>query len=144
VRERTVSSTETSAIIHKPGCTAADGCLLVHSYLINLAEGKQGYGVLQIGAERMEEGARAADQIGQRELAQEMRQIAQELPNVHEPGAARALAQKLKPLADQAWDLGRRCKGDISAQELAKARALARQVRTGEITMDEAVKQAKR
>jgi len=94
-----------------PGCKAADACLLVHSYLVNLAEGKSGFGVLRVGKDRLEEGAAGAARMGRVELAREMLKVAQELPLVKTPKAAEALAPRLKELSDQTWDLGRRCGG---------------------------------
>ena len=94
-----------------PGCRAADSCLLVHGYLIHLAEGKGGFGVLKVAKARLEEGAGAASQLGQVQLAREMRQVAQALPEVQTAEQAAALAPRMKALADQTWDLGRRCGG---------------------------------
>jgi hypothetical protein len=84
---------------------------LVHGYLVNLAEGKSGFGVLRVGKDRLEEGAAGAARMGQGELAREMRAVAQELPEVKSSEAAAALAPRLKELSDQTWDLGRRCGG---------------------------------
>ena len=130
-----------------PGCQAADSCLLVHGYLVQLAEGKQGFGVLRVAKERLEEGAVGAARMGDAQLAQEMRQVAQELPQVTTPEAAAALAPHLKELADQTWDLGRRCGGHVSPQlmpeSLTKARALARQVQEGTLTMEQAIEQVR-
>ena len=130
--------------ISRPGCTAADSCLLVHGYLVNLAEGKSGFGVLRLAKERLEEGAAGAEQMGEPQLAASMRQISQSLPQVKTPEAAAALAPKLKALSDQTWDLGRRCGGhNLSPEALEKAQALARKVQKGELSMEEAVKQVK-
>lgn len=103
-----------------PGCKAADSCLLVHGYLVHLAEGKSGFGVLKVAKARLEEGAKAANQLGQSQLADEMRAAAQELAQVRTPAAAAALAPRLKELSDQTWDLGRRCGGHASPQVLAR------------------------
>ena len=100
-----------------PGCRAADSCLLVHGYLVQLAEGKSGFGVLRVAKERMEEGAVGAERMGQTQLAQEMRKVAQDLPEIHTPEQAAALAPRLKELSDQTWDLGRRCGGHLSPQK---------------------------
>ena len=125
-----------------PGCRAADACLLVHGYLVNLADGRSGFGVLQIAKGRLEEGAIGAAQMGQAQLAQEMRAVAQELPQVTTPEAAAALAPKLKGLSDQTWDLGRRCGGhNLSPAALEQARALAKRVNNGEVSMEKAVKE---
>ena len=127
-----------------PGCRAADACLLVHGYLVNLAEGKSGFGVLRVAKERLEQGAIGAAQMGQAQLAQEMRAVAQELPQVTTPEAAAALAPKLKNLSDQTWDLGRRCGGhNLNPAALEQARALARDVKEGRLTMDQAIKQVR-
>ena len=127
-----------------PGCQAADACLLVHGYLVNLADGKSGFGVLRVAKTRLEEGAAGAAQMGQAQLAQEMRAVAQELPQVTTPEAASALVPKLKGLSDQTWDLGRRCGGhNLSPEALEQARALARDVKEGKLSMEEAVKQVR-
>ena len=122
-----------------PGCKAADSCLLVHGYLVHLAEGQSGFGVLRVAKERMEEGALGAERMGQGQLAHEMRQVAQELPEVRTPKQAAALAPKLKELSDQTWDLGRRCGGHFSPQLMAKAQALGSKVAKGEVPRDQAV-----
>ena len=84
-----------------PGCQAADACLLVHGYLVKLAEGKSGFGVLRVAKERMEAGAVGAARMGEAQLAQEMRAVAQELPQVQTPEAAATLAPRVKTLSDQ-------------------------------------------
>ena len=94
-----------------PGCRAADACLLVYGYLVHLAEGKSGFGVLKVAKARLEEGAIGAAQMGQVQLAREMRAVAQEVALVTTSEAAAALVPKLKQLSDQTWDLGRRCGG---------------------------------
>ena len=127
--------------IERPGCTAADNALLVHSYLSNLADGKPGFGVLRIGKERLEEGAKAAAHLGHPEIAAEMTAIAVELPNVRDPEAARMAAEKLKPVVDAAWGLGQTCKGGLSPEQLARVRSLAKDVKTGKLTLNEAVAQ---
>lgn len=125
-----------------PGCRAADSCLLVHGYLVNLAEGKSGFGVLRVAKERLEEGAAGAARMGQAQLAAEMREVAQALPKVHTAEEAAALAPRMKQLTDETWELGRRCGGhNLSPQQMVKARELARQVKEGTLTMDQAVKQ---
>lgn len=126
-----------------PGCRAADSCLLVHGYLVHLAEGQSGFGVLKVAKERLEEGATAAAQLGQSQLAQEMRAVAQELPQVKTPEAAAAMAPKLKVLSDQTWDLGRRCGGHVSLEVMQRARGLARRVQEGTMTVDQALKQVR-
>ena len=127
----------------RPGCTAADNALLVHGYLSNLADGKPGFGVLRIGKERLEEGAKAAAHLGHPEIAAEMTAIAAELPNVRDPEAARLVAEKMKPVVDASWGLGQTCKGGLSPEQLARVRALAKDVKEGRVTLNEAVAQVK-
>lgn len=103
-----------------PGCRAADACLLVHGYLVNLADGKTGFGVLRVAKERMEEGAAGAERMGHVQLAGRMREVAAELPQVHTPEQAAALAPRVKELSDQTWDLGRRCGGHFSPELAAR------------------------
>lgn len=134
---------EPSPSINRPGCTAADATLLNLSYLEGLSRGLGGFGVLRVGQERLEEGAKAAQQLGHPDLAREIRAIAEELPQVHDATAAAALAEKLRPLADRAWSLGAACKGAMTPQQMGRARKLARQVTEGTLSMDQAIKQVK-
>jgi hypothetical protein len=94
-----------------PGCRAADSCLLVHGYLVQLAEGKSGFGVLQIAKDRLEDGAAGAERMGSPELANRMREVASELSEVRTREQAATLAPRLKDPSDQTWELGRRCGG---------------------------------
>ena len=129
--------------ITRPGCTAADAALLNLSYLEGLSRGLGHFGVLQVGRERLEEGAKAAQQLGHADLAREMRAIAQELSQVRDEAGAAALADRLRPVADRAWPLGASCKGAMTPQQLDRARALARQVQAGTLSMDQAIKQVR-
>lgn len=130
-----------ASAISRPGCTAADSALLNLGYLEGLSRGLGGYGVLRVGRERLEEGVRAAQQLGHPDLAREMQAIAQELPQVKDATAAGTLADKLRPVADRAWSLGAACKGSLSPEQMTKARELARQVKEGKLSMSQAVKQ---
>mgnify|MGYP001589350986 CR=1 FL=1 len=121
-----------------PGCKAADSCLLVHNYLVHLAEGRSGFGVLQIAKERLEEGATAASQLGRQDLAHKMREVASALPQVHTAEQAAALVPKLKDLCVQTWDLGRLCGDYLNPRRIEQARVLGPKVRTGEISRDQA------
>lgn len=129
--------------ITRPGCTAADAALLNLSYLQGLSRGLGHFGVLQVGRERLEEGAKAAQQLGHHDLAREMRVIAQELPQVRDEAGAAALAEKLRPVVDRAWNLGASCNGSMTPQQVGRVRVLARQVREGRLSMDQAIKQVK-
>ena len=95
----------------------------------------------------MEEGAAGAAQMGAVEIAGRMRQVAAELPAIRTPEAAATLAPRLKELSDQTWDLGRRCGGHLgpplTPENLTKARELAKQVKDGTLTMDQAIKQVR-
>jgi hypothetical protein len=145
--EREVAPSPTSpgrVHVEGPGCKAADACLLVHGYLVNLAEGKTGFGVLKIAKERLEQGATAASQLGQAQLAQEMRTVSQDLPEVHTAEQAAALVPTLKALCDQTWELGRRCGALLSPERIQQARVLGPKVRTGEISRDQAVAELRR
>ena len=118
------SDTPSQAIV-RPGCTAADSALLNLGYLDGLSRGLGGWGVLRVGKERLEEGAKAARQLRQPELATEMEAIAAELPNIHDEASAANLAQKLRPVADRAWSMGASCKGALTPIDLAKIKTLA-------------------
>jgi hypothetical protein len=106
-------------------------------------QGKTQFGVLRVSKERLEEGARAAEIAGDPQVAKEYRAIAQDLPEVHDAAQAREAAERLRPVAFRAYDLGARCKGGLSPEQLGKARDLARQVKEGSLTMDQAVKQVR-
>ena len=93
----------------KPGCAAADACLLVQGYLDGLTRGNGGFGVLALGRTRLEEGASAAEGMGQHQLAIEMRAVAVKLPAVRTKEGAAEVANALRPVADKAWRLGRIC-----------------------------------
>ena len=108
----------------RPGCTAADNSLLVQAHLKGLAGGRGGFGVLRTSKEKLEEGADAAERVGRGELAEEMRRIAGELPDVRTQSGALALSEALEPVVEQCWELGRRCKGALSPEELERARRL--------------------
>lgn len=130
--------------VNRPGCTAADCGIQTLGYLEGLARGNGGFGVLHIGKEKLEEGARAAEHLGKTEIAQQYREVAQELPNIRDQRQAAAVANRLRPVVDEAWHLGRTCKGDISPQQLARARELARQVKAGKLSMQQAVEQLRK
>ena len=93
----------------KPGCAAADACLLVQGYLDGLTRGNGGFGVLALGRTRLEEGASAAEGMGQRQLATELRAVAAQLPTVRSREDAARVSQQLRPVTDKAWRLGRIC-----------------------------------
>ena len=126
-----------------PGCKAADATLLNLSYLEGLSRGLGGFGVLRVGRERLEEGAKAAQQLGHADLAREMRAIAEELPQVRDATNAAALADRLRPVADRAWSLGASCKGAMTSQQLGRVRELSRQVQAGTLSMEQAIKQVR-
>ena len=113
----------------KPGCTAADEAIVALGHLQGLARGNGGFGVLRVSKERLEVGAEAAEHLGKRSLAKEMQAIGAEMPNVHTAEDALALAERLEPVVDQAWDLGRHCKGSLNAKDLTKMRELAQRIR---------------
>jgi len=100
-----------------PGCNAADNTVLVNGYLDGLARGNKGFGVLAIGKTKLEEGARSCDGIGHSELGNGLRKVADTLPQVSDRKTARAASKQLRPLADQAWELGRTCKGTMERLE---------------------------
>ena len=127
-----------------PGCRAADSCGLVLYYLSQLAEGEPDFGVLRVAKERLEDGAVGAGRMGSPELGNRMREVSAELPQVRTSAAAAALVPRLKELCHETWDLGRRCGGhNLSPEALEQARALARDVKEGKLSMEEAVKQVR-
>jgi hypothetical protein len=106
-------------------------------------QGKTNFGVLRITKEKLEEAARAAEVAGDPQIAGEYRAIAQGLPEVHDAAQAQGMAERLRPVAFRAWELGARCKGGLSPEQLGHARELARQVKEGTLTMDQAIKQVR-
>ena len=124
---------------HRPGCTAADAALLVQGYLDGLARGNGGFGVLALGKTRLEEGAMAAETMGQADLGSQMREVASKLPGVRSPEAAEELAQQMRPVVDRAWHLGKGCRLASSSETVQRIRRLAKQVSSGEITEAAAV-----
>ena len=123
--------------VTKPGCTAAESAILSLGFLDGLAEGMKGFGVLRQGKEYLEQGARAAESLGKTELAKEMRSIAAELPEVRTTEQARDLAQRLRPLKAQAWELGRQC-DRLMVWGTDAIIALAERVAQGEIPLQQA------
>jgi len=93
----------------RPGCTAAETTILTRGILEDLGEGMGGFGVLRQGKAYLKGGARAAAKLGRPALAQQLSEIADELTQVHTPEQAGALAERLRPLEAEVWDLGKRC-----------------------------------
>jgi hypothetical protein len=106
-------------------------------------QGKTNFGVLRISKERLEEAARAAEIAGDPRIAGEYLAIARDLPEVHDAAKAQEMAERLRPVAFRAYDLGGRCKGGLSPEQLGKARDLARQVKEGTMSMDQAIAQVR-
>lgn len=123
---KATTSPAASALAHVgPGCTAADNAGVALYHLEGLASGKPNFGVLRVSKQRLEEGAQAAEKLGKSEIAREMRGIAAEMPNIRDAEAARGLADKLKPVAYSAWDLGAKCKGSLTIHDIKKVREMA-------------------
>lgn len=120
---------ETASLPNRPGCTAADEAAVALFHLNGLAQGKGGFGVLRVSKERLETAATAAESIKHPEIAQQYRAIASEMPEVHTPEAAKALAERLQPVIyNEAWALGQRCKGALSPADLEEIKALAAKI----------------
>ena len=102
----------------KPGCTAADEAIVALGHLEGLARGNEGFGVLRVSKERLEKAAAAAEGLKHPEIAAAMRAVAAQMPGVHTRAGAQALADELRPVVDQAWDLGRRCKDSSTFAKL--------------------------
>jgi len=100
-----------------PGCNAADNSLQALGYLTGLARGNQGFGVLAIGKTKLEEGANSCDSIGHPKLANGLRSVANGFPEIKDKKGARQAAVVLMPLVDEAWELGRTCKGSTDRVE---------------------------
>jgi hypothetical protein len=79
----------------RPGCTAADNTIIAKGHLDGLAQGLGGYGVLRPSKEKPEEAAAATSQLGRQDLAQKMREVSAELPQVRTREQAAALAPEV-------------------------------------------------
>ena len=143
VRPHFVDANIQTKALARPGCTAAETTILTLGFLEGLSEGMGGFGVLRQGKEYLETGAQAARSLGRTELADDLEQIAEDLAEVHTAEEAQLMAERLRPLKADTWELGRRCKGNFSPEALEQARQLAQRVRDGEITFEQAVKQVK-
>jgi len=130
--------------IPKPGCTAADEAVTALGHLQGLARGNGSFGVLQHSKSRLETAAEAAAHLGQGDLASQMRNIANEMPAVRDQAAAEALAGRLLPVVDQAWGLGSTCKGSLTPASQDRVEFLARRVRAGELTKEQAIEELKK
>jgi hypothetical protein len=104
-----------------PGCMAADETLGVMGYLWGLSRGKGDFGVLRGGKKRLEKAASGARRMKAPEIADDIEAIAAKLPEVRSREAAAALLEEIEPIADRAWDLGRKC--GITAGRMRRARA---------------------
>ena len=122
----------------KPACTAADESLLAYSYLDRLANGAQGFGVLRQGKEHLEAAAKAAEELKRRDIADKLRDIAAEMPNVRDGVAAAELADRLEPLTDECWELGRGCNRPLSIADVNRAIEMAEEIKNGRRTYDSA------
>lgn len=101
-----------------PGCNAADIAGMALYHLDGLGyQSKTNFGVLRVTKERLEEAARAAEIAGSPQIAEEYRAIARDLPEVHDAAKAREAAERLRPVAFRAWELGARCKGNLSSED---------------------------
>jgi hypothetical protein len=101
-----------------PGCTAADESLTVMGHLWGLSRGNGGFGVLRQSVGRLEKAAAGARRMKAPEVAADLEAIAAKLPEVKSRAAAKALLEEIEPIADRAWELGRRC--GITAGRLRK------------------------
>ena len=121
----------------KPGCTAAETTILTLGFLDGLADGMGGFGVLRQGKEYLERGAASAEKLGQGQLARELRSIAQDLSQVRTPDQARNVAERLRPLKAQTWELGKHC-DHLYLVGTEAIIALAERVAEGEISLQDA------
>lgn len=124
----------------KPGCTAADEAGQVLFHLQGLAEGKPGFGVLQLDGARLDRAAQGAEGMGHPEIATKLRAFKDELGSVTDQESAQAAVASFKPTVDEAWYLGQRC-GLASNSPIRYAKALAERVKAGEMSYDAAVQE---
>ena len=102
-----------------PGCTAADETLTVMGHLSGLSRGLGGFGVLRTSKGRLEKAAAGARKMKAPEIADDLETIAAKLPEVRSREAAAALLEEIEPVADRAWELGRKC--GITAGRMQRA-----------------------
>ena len=122
----------------KPGCTAADETGAILHHLNGLARGLGGFGVLRSPDERkrIERAVRGALGMGEEGVARRMGEVFADLKDVSTPEQAAALADRLGPVADEAWELGKRCGGTGA---IALAQHLMERAQAGEITKQAAL-----
>lgn len=121
----------------KPGCMAADEALVVYGHLIGLSKGWGGFGVLRTSHERLKIASAAAVQAGAADIAVELQRFADKLPSIHSEGEAHEALVSLEPLLPKIWNLGKSCK--VSENLTSQAKALAQQMKSGEISREQAV-----
>lgn len=127
----------------RPGCTAAETTILTRGILEDLARGFGGFGVLRQGKEYLEGGAKAAASVGRQDLAQQLDQIASELADVHTPEEAEVMAERLRMLEPDTWELAKRCTGALSPEAIARGKEVANKVMAGEMTLADAVQEVR-
>lgn len=137
VQEVPAPAKQKPAVVARPGCTVADNLGLTEFYLDRLSRGFGGYGVLRVARERLLEAQDAALVINRPDVAQKVQALADKLPAVSTEAEARQILAEASGLADECWDLGRRCKG-LSREDLERAMALAKQVRDGVLSQEQA------
>ena len=116
--------------VDKPGCTIADEALTVFGHLYGLSEGWGGFGVLRTSAERLKRAASISESIGKGEIADQLREFSERLPEIHtEEDAARA-AEEFEPIVREAWELGKHC--GLSNSKAQRALAL---IKSGQIRL---------
>lgn len=123
----------------RPGCSAAEGLMVAQGMLDGLGRNFGGWGVMRNAKEWAEGGAEGAERMGDLELASEMREVAAQMPGVHDPETAQQLADRLDGLKERAWNLAKRCRGPAPAQLVEVAKGLAQEISEGKITRDEAI-----
>jgi hypothetical protein len=122
-------TTQADRPVDLPGCTAAEETLGVMGYLWGLSRGKGGFGVLKLGPERLKKAAAGARRMKAPEVAADIEAIAAKLPEVRSREDAAALLEEIEPVADRAWELGRKC--GITTGRLQRAAAKERAAAAG-------------
>lgn len=118
--------------IAAPGCVCADEVLTVLGHLNGLSEGWGGFGVMRQSKERLERAAKAARQAEAEDIASALLEVVSMLPEVHSSADAERVVQKLKPVAREAWELGKHCKD--TREITRKALEALRMIKAGEIS----------
>lgn len=100
--------------------------------------------MLATDIQRLERAALGAEGMKDLKTAERLRAFKERLPQVRSQEEAARAEEELRPVADVAWELGRRCGGhDVTPVLRERAKALAERVARGELTREQAARDLK-